>query len=282
MYVDGRRLHHEPLTRLQYVPKPKPLVEEFLDNKVERIFALRSARALHCACLSCTRINAETTTEEFLVKYVGISYRHVEWVSSNALLCSQPGMLRNFRKKAEEAGADDAEPLENFGMDPEWTVVQRILAKHVLTSVVRSLTAGAGMHQARRCITWSNGKGSPTATARGRLLKVTSLHPYVMVPLTGAELADSKDAIARFERFEDPGKHSKPLKPKSSLKPITDQPEYLKQLGLQLHPYQIAGVNWLRHSWAKSTHTILADEMGLGKTIQSVSFVATLNEVSLR
>jgi SNF2 family DNA or RNA helicase len=40
------------------------------------------------------------------------------------------------------------------------------------------------------------------------------------------------------------------------------------ETGGSLHPYQMEGINWLRHSWAKGCHAILADEMGLGKTIQ--------------
>ena len=49
-------------------------------------------------------------------------------------------------------------------------------------------------------------------------------------------------------------------------KPITDlkrkwdqQPEYFDEIGMQLHPYQIEGINWLRYSWNNGTDTILAD-----------------------
>lgn len=45
---------------------------------------------------------------------------------------------------------------------------------------------------------------------------------------------------------------------------------------MQLHPYQIEGINWLRYSWGQGIDTILADEMGLGKTIQTVTFLYSL------
>ncbi|KAK4337099.1 hypothetical protein RND71_043849 [Anisodus tanguticus] len=66
-------------------------------------------------------------------------------------------------------------------------------------------------------------------------------------------------------------------------RPITDarkkfekQPAYIDKTGMELHPYQLEGINWLRFSWANHTDTILADEMGLGKTIQTVTFLYSL------
>ena len=41
-----------------------------------------------------------------------------------------------------------------------------------------------------------------------------------------AELTDAKEAIARFEKFEDV-KPNKALKPRAALKTIVDQPEYI-------------------------------------------------------
>ena len=53
------------------------------------------------------------------------------------------------------------------------------------------------------------------------------------------------------------------------------QPSFIPE-PLQLHPYQLEGVNWLRYSWVTKTDTILADEMGLGKTIQTIVFLYSL------
>jgi len=45
---------------------------------------------------------------------------------------------------------------------------------------------------------------------------------------------------------------------------------------LNLHPYQLEGISWARHSWNNNTDIILADEMGLGKTIQTITFLYSL------
>jgi chromodomain-helicase-DNA-binding protein 4 len=38
------------------------------------------------------------------------------------------------------------------------------------------------------------------------------------------------------------------------------QPDYIGTTGMQLHEYQMEGLNWLRHSWSKKIDTILAGE----------------------
>ena len=42
----------------------------------------------------------------------------------------------------------------------------------------------------------------------------------------------------------------------------------------ELLPYQLEGVNWLRHAKAQGHNVILADEMGLGKTVQTIAYQA--------
>lgn len=59
-------------------------------------------------------------------------------------------------------------------------------------------------------------------------------------------------------------------------KKYEDQPPFVYETGMQLHPYQLEGLNWLRYSWGQGIDTILADEMGLGKTIQTVTFLYSL------
>ena len=60
------------------------------------------------------------------------------------------------------------------------------------------------------------------------------------------------------------------------VKPYEGQPQYIKDINLSLHDYQLEGLNWLRFSWSQDTNVILADEMGLGKTIQSAVFIRSL------
>lgn len=68
-----------------------------------------------------------------------------------------------------------------------------------------------------------------------------------------------------------------PEKPTTDLKKKYDkQPDFLSENGMQLHGYQLEGLNWLRYSWGQGIDTILADEMGLGKTIQTITFLYSL------
>lgn len=58
---------------------------------------------------------------------------------------------------------------------------------------------------------------------------------------------------------------------------ITKQPKLLNP-DLQLKPFQMVGLNWLKIMHTQEINGILADEMGLGKTIQTISFLAHLLE----
>lgn len=77
--------------------------------------------------------------------------------------------------------------------------------------------------------------------------------------------------------------HNRDVYSRTSDKPTVDpkkkyeqQPPFVDATGMELHPYQLEGINWLRFSWANETDTILADEMGLGKTIQTIVFLYSL------
>lgn len=67
---------------------------------------------------------------------------------------------------------------------------------------------------------------------------------------------------------------TRPLKLSASEK-YDKQPFFIPD-GLNLHEYQMEGLNWLRFSWSQDTDVILADEMGLGKTIQTICFLKSL------
>ncbi|XP_070191467.1 SWI/SNF-related matrix-associated actin-dependent regulator of chromatin subfamily A containing DEAD/H box 1B-like isoform X2 [Littorina saxatilis] len=58
---------------------------------------------------------------------------------------------------------------------------------------------------------------------------------------------------------------------------VTTQPKLLNA-ELELKPYQLIGLNWLRIMHSQQLNGILADEMGLGKTIQAIAFLAHLME----
>ncbi|XP_054157969.1 chromodomain-helicase-DNA-binding protein 4-like [Oppia nitens] len=74
---------------------------------------------------------------------------------------------------------------------------------------------------------------------------------------------------------KDKDKKEKKSKKSDPKKKWEKQPEWIPE-PLELHEYQMDGINWLRYSWANQTDTILADEMGLGKTIQTIVFLYSL------
>lgn len=94
----------------------------------------------------------------------------------------------------------------------------------------------------------------------------------------GRGRSKKKGDSSRDETSDGPRRYSPPPE-----KPTVDprkkhekQPHYIDVTGMELHPYQLEGINWLRYSWANHTDTILADEMGLGKTIQTIVFLYSL------
>ena len=99
---------------------------------------------------------------------------------------------------------------------------------------------------------------------------------YFCIPILADEIKkywDHRSAIIDQKSKRDKKKLEKLTK---KVKPYEGQPEYIKNLNLSLHEYQLEGLNWLRYSWSQGTNVILADEMGLGKTIQSVVFLRSL------
>nr|XP_054753002.1 SWI/SNF-related matrix-associated actin-dependent regulator of chromatin subfamily A containing DEAD/H box 1A-like [Lytechinus pictus] len=58
---------------------------------------------------------------------------------------------------------------------------------------------------------------------------------------------------------------------------LTRQPALLNR-SMQLKPYQLVGLNWLKLMHSEQVNGILADEMGLGKTIQVIALLSHLLE----
>ncbi len=66
---------------------------------------------------------------------------------------------------------------------------------------------------------------------------------------------EAEDSNSGLRKFNPP-----PYRPQTDLRRKWEQqPEYFDELGMQLHPYQIEGISWLRYSWHHNTDTILAD-----------------------
>ncbi|XP_017876012.1 chromodomain-helicase-DNA-binding protein Mi-2 homolog isoform X1 [Ceratina calcarata] len=251
---------------------------------------------------------------EFFVKWADMSYWHCDWITELQLDVFHPLMFRNYSRKYDmddppklEEPLDESdtrvkrlkeqdivlnrdeynleERFYRYGVRPDWLIVHRVINHRLsrdgrATYLVKWRELGydqatwedehediPGLKQAIEyyldlraancCDVNTSRKGKKGEKSKGKKSKTR-------------ELIDDEERTPK--RYTPP-----PDKPTTDLKKKYErQPEYLDQTGMQLHPYQLEGLNWLRYSWGQGIDTILADEMGLGKTIQTITFLYSL------
>lgn len=248
---------------------------------------------------------------EYFVKWADMSYWHCDWITELQLDVFHPLMYRNYSRKydmdeppkleepldesdsrvkrlKEQGGATNRdeynleERFYRYGVRPEWLVVHRVI-NHRLSRDGR----------ATYLVKWRE-LGYDQATWEDEHEDIPGLKQAIEYYLD-LRAANCCDGSSSRKGKKGKGKRSKtreliddeertpkrytppPEKPTTDLKKKYErQPEYLDQTGMQLHPYQLEGLNWLRYSWGQGIDTILADEMGLGKTIQTITFLYSL------
>ena len=247
---------------------------------------------------------------EFFIKWAERSYWDCDWITELQLDVFHPLMFRNYSRKydmdeppkleepldesdlrvqriksKEQSGARDEYQLEErfyrYGVRPEWLVVHRVL-NHRVQRDGRCLYLVKWRDLSYDQATWED--------EHADIPGMKSAIEYYL-DLRAASCADGPSRKGKKGK----GKRSKtreiiddddrapkrytppPDKPISDLKKkLERQPDYIELTGMQLHPYQLEGLNWLRYSWNQGIDTILADEMGLGKTIQTIVFLYSL------
>ncbi|XP_063696031.1 chromodomain-helicase-DNA-binding protein Mi-2 homolog [Culicoides brevitarsis] len=246
---------------------------------------------------------------EYLVKFVGRSYWHVEWVTELQLDVFHPQMFKSYTRKYDmEEPPKYEEPLDEndgrakriqrhhkhyhavdknsleekyykYGIKPEWLVIQRVInhsTKRDGTTLYYIKWRELGYDQC----TWDE----ETDEIPGFKDAVEYYNDMRNAYLSNekGDKKGKKKGRKRRDKEEEGEFTARKYNPPPD-KPITDlkrkmdvQPSYISETGMALHPYQLEGINWLRYSWANGTDTILADEMGLGKTIQTATFLYTL------
>lgn len=249
-----------------------------------------------------------TRHREFFVKWADKSYWNCSWITELQLDVYHPFMLRSFFKKhdteeppkPEEAldeadsrytrflkmgGDKKADELEEKyyknGVKPEWLLVHRVINHRTLRDG-RTLYYVKWRELSYDQCTWEE-ENDEIPGLKQAIEYYLDLRAAYVNSSSGKgkkgkgkrsktrELVDDDDRTTP-KRYTPP-----PEKPISDLKKKLDkQPAYLDECGMQLHEYQLEGLNWLRYSWSNGTDTILADEMGLGKTIQTITFLYSL------
>lgn len=199
-------------------------------------------------------MQAETCKLEFLVKWMGKSHIHNEWVCESRLKILAKRKLDNYKGKYGTV------PM-NICQD-NWIQPERIVARRSLQGVTEVLVKWCGLHY-DEC-TWEL--------------------------LDDPVIAESEHLVSYFEEFEkralvqdeytyasgNTDSTVKKSQRRSEIEPLTKQPGELK--GGSLFPHQLEALNWLRKCWHKKKNVILADEMGLGKTISACAFISSLSE----
>ncbi|KAJ9541303.1 hypothetical protein OSB04_027809 [Centaurea solstitialis] len=185
---------------------------------------------------------------EFLVKWVGKSHIHNEWISESRLKALAKRKFDNYKAK--------------YGMtvinicEEQWKVPQRVIALRSSTDgLTEAFVKWTGLPY-DEC-TWER-TDEPVIAKSSHLIDL-----YNQFERRTVEKDASKDEIPR-------GKGRAQL---GDVVTLTEQP---KELGGSLFPHQLEALNWLRKCWHRSKNVILADEMGLGKTISACAFLSSL------
>uniref|UniRef100_A0A665UVX6 Uncharacterized protein n=1 Tax=Echeneis naucrates TaxID=173247 RepID=A0A665UVX6_ECHNA len=233
----------------------------------------------------CEGFDAETDEGEthYLIKWKGWSYIHNTWESMDSLTQQKVKGLKkldNYKKKSEELNSwlrkASPEDIEFHNCQQELTsdlnkqfqIVERVIATKT------GKTPGSSDFP-------SHSHKTPSSNEPEYLCKWMGL-PYSECSWEDGALVRKKfqHCIDSFTNRNSnktvPSKDCKVLKQRPRFVALKKQPSYIGDENLELRDYQLAGLNWLAHSWCRCNSVILADEMGLGKTIQTISFLSYL------
>eukprot|EP00092_Neocalanus_flemingeri_P015825 GFUD01017130.1.p1 GENE.GFUD01017130.1~~GFUD01017130.1.p1 ORF type:complete len:1937 (+),score=754.41 GFUD01017130.1:187-5997(+) len=232
---------------------------------------------------------------EFLIKWREMSYWHCSWVQEIQLDVYHPQSYRMYLRKSdmdepkrydEEGEEEDPgsrrikhhkqeDPKQmykrfyRYGIRPTWLQPNRVLNR-------RTLKDGMVQYLVKwHDLTYSDSTWEDEDEEIPDMLKFIRDYEDLRY-VCGADGRKKK----KKEKGEEPKRkyNAPPDKPATDLDVKYKDNASCKWLpeGLALHPYQLEGISWARHSWNNNTDIILADEMGLGKTIQTITFLYSL------
>lgn len=254
---------------------------------------------------------ATVKRREYFVKWQNQSYWRCDWASETQMDVYHNIMFRSYIRKHDmddpprfddvldeadnrfkriermgkaakeergELGVNLEEKYYKYGIKPEWLIVHRVI-NHRTMRDGRTLYYVKWRELSYDLSTWEEDEDD----IPGLKAAVEFYQDHRTYSMEGGTCSKKKKKGRRRTKDEpDDGSGVRkftppPDRPTTELKRKYDQqPDYFDETGMQLHPYQLEGINWLRYSWANGTDTILADEMGLGKTIQTATFLYSL------
>jgi len=238
---------------------------------------------------------------EFFIKFKDMSYWHCAWVKEIQLDVFHPQTHRMYLRKNDmdepprfdEDGDDEVlnkrrikhhkknpedpykmqERFFRYGIRPDWLQIHHVISRQTLKDGTVQFFIKWRELPYQDCSWEDEDMDIPE-------YEIHKQHYEDLRYVCGADGRGKKkkkkkgdgDGEERKRRYNPP-----PDKPTSDLDvPYKDQPRNWLTEDLSLHPYQLEGISWARHSWNHGTDIILADEMGLGKTIQTITFLYSL------
>ena len=215
------------------------------------------------------RKNRKNDQREFFVKWKEASYWNCSWVQEIQLEVHWPigyrfYMARNINEEPLECDdcqeATDIDPIiydefVKYGIRPGWLQPNRAINK-------RTIPDGTIQY----LVKWQD-LSYENCTWESKDKKIPGLAIAIQDYEDLRELRNQKKSNAKGLEMPTTNLNIKYKDNRMC--------EWLPE-GLALHPYQLEGVSWARHSWGNKTNIILADEMGLGKTIQAITFLYSL------
>jgi SNF2 family DNA or RNA helicase len=248
----GRLNTSSPVTIKPIIITTK-ILEKILSRRLKKEESLTSSREFpiaDVADLICDKEDHKPAEFEYLVKYKGRSYLHVEWVNQSFIDLAHMGKSRLQRFLSKEAMSikDFDEEKEHF--DPNYIVVDRIIA------------SGAYNQKTYYYVKWCAQQHMESTWECEDDIN----DDYQIMKYKSRQIRPTEEDL-KISAYN--SSHKSP----SEFEQFTEVPYHDKNGPNQLRSYQLVGLNWLRYSWYNGINSILADEMGLGKTVQSLSIV---------
>jgi len=172
------------------------------------------------------------------------------------------------------------EKYYRYGIRPEWLQVQRVINhKQMRDGRYMYLVKWRDLPYDQACWEYEEQDDFEIPDLKRCISNYWDLRAAQESSYSGKKSGKGKSSKRRRNDYDnsDPAYTPPPDKPTNDPKKKYErQPLYIDATGMELHAYQLEGINWLRYSWANGMDTILADEMGLGKTIQTIVFLYSL------
>ncbi|XP_063377859.1 chromodomain-helicase-DNA-binding protein Mi-2 homolog isoform X1 [Cydia fagiglandana] len=243
----------------------------------------------HCSWISELQLDV---FHPLMYRYYMRKYDTEEPPKLEEPLDEQDGRYKRIKSKQGQDSDEKAleEKYYRYGVKPEWLIVHRVINHRTSRdgttyylvkwrdlsydqatwesehADIVGLKQAVEYYQDMRSFITSEGK------SKGSKGKKAGRKSKTRDPIDDDESSSGQQVKVAGHKYCPP-----PDKPITNLnKKYEEQPAFLYETGMQLHPYQLEGLNWLRYSWGQGIDTILADEMGLGKTIQTVTFLYSL------